>query len=149
MRALASAELREHFGEILRTDVEVFADASPQQRGRNVGITALLLQLLQHVQHDSLLASQCVADIWYPVVAHRRAVYILMVKDGFAIIHAVLDGHEVDAIARDLAAEILQRSRGGARHLLSVPAVAALARDARLSQLAADVLGCEPLPFGA
>jgi hypothetical protein len=78
MRSLSSAELREHFGEIFRTDVEVFADASPQQRGRDIGIAALLLQLMQHVQHDSLLASQSVADIGYPVVAHRRAVYILM-----------------------------------------------------------------------
>jgi hypothetical protein len=32
---------------------------------------------------------------------------------------------------------------------LSVPAVAAVARDSRLTELAAEVLGCDPVPFGA
>jgi ectoine hydroxylase-related dioxygenase (phytanoyl-CoA dioxygenase family) len=70
-------------------------------------------------------------------------------NDGFAVVPAVLSSRAVDAIARDLAEERLQRSRAGARHLLSVPVVAALARDPSLIQLAADVLGCVPMPFGA
>lgn len=69
--------------------------------------------------------------------------------DGFAIVPGVLGGREVDAIACDLGSETLQRSRAGARHLLSIPAVAALAKNPRLMQLAKSVLGCEPLPFGA
>ena len=61
----------------------------------------------------------------------------------------VLSRQEADALARDLSSGTLQRSRAGARHLLSVPAIAALARDPRLIELAASELGCEPLPFGA
>jgi hypothetical protein len=61
----------------------------------------------------------------------------------------VLSRQEADALARDLSSGTLQRSRAGARHLLSVPAIAALARDPRLIELAARELGCEPLPFGA
>ncbi len=70
-------------------------------------------------------------------------------KDGFAVVPGVFDGSEVDAVARELDGQALRRSRAGARHLLSVPVVAALARDSRLIALAADVLGCEPVPFGA
>lgn len=69
--------------------------------------------------------------------------------DGFSVVPGVLDRGEVDAIARDLDTQQLQRSRAGARHLLSVPAVASLARDPRLLEMAANVLGCEPHPFGA
>jgi ectoine hydroxylase-related dioxygenase (phytanoyl-CoA dioxygenase family) len=69
--------------------------------------------------------------------------------DGFAIAPGVFSSREVDAIAHDLGSQTLQRSRAGARHLLCVAVVAALARDSRLMQLATDVLGCEPLPFGA
>jgi ectoine hydroxylase-related dioxygenase (phytanoyl-CoA dioxygenase family) len=70
-------------------------------------------------------------------------------NDGYAIVPNVFDAAELGSIARDLGAAALQRSRAGARHLLSVPAVAALAQDSRLIELAADVLGCDPVPFGA
>jgi ectoine hydroxylase-related dioxygenase (phytanoyl-CoA dioxygenase family) len=68
---------------------------------------------------------------------------------GFAIVAGVLDHREVERISRELAREALQRSRAGARHLLSVPVVAALARDPRLISLAAEAFGCEPIAFGA
>lgn len=68
---------------------------------------------------------------------------------GFAIVPEVLDHREVDAILQNLKATTLQRSRAGARHLLSVSAVAALATDSRLLALAAEALACEPIPFGA
>jgi ectoine hydroxylase-related dioxygenase (phytanoyl-CoA dioxygenase family) len=68
---------------------------------------------------------------------------------GFAIVPGVFDSSEVDATTSELGGESLRRSRAGARHLLSVPAVAALARNPRLIALAADVLGCAPVPFGA
>jgi ectoine hydroxylase-related dioxygenase (phytanoyl-CoA dioxygenase family) len=68
---------------------------------------------------------------------------------GFAIVPGVFDVAELDDIAHDLAPAPLQRSRAGARHLLAIPAMAALARDPRLTALAADVLGADPVPFGA
>jgi ectoine hydroxylase-related dioxygenase (phytanoyl-CoA dioxygenase family) len=70
-------------------------------------------------------------------------------NSGFAIVPGVFDPREMDTISREFGAEALRRSRAGARHLLSVPAVAALARDPRLTTLAAEVLGCEPVPFSA
>jgi ectoine hydroxylase-related dioxygenase (phytanoyl-CoA dioxygenase family) len=70
-------------------------------------------------------------------------------NDGFAVVPAVFDSGEMDGIARELSGEILHRSRAGARHLLSIPAVGALARDLRLIAFAADVLGGEPVAFGA
>lgn len=72
-----------------------------------------------------------------------------VLDDGFAIIPGVLSRDETDALGHNLASQPLQRSRAGARHMLTLPAVAALARDVRLMKLAANVLGCEPLPFGA
>jgi ectoine hydroxylase-related dioxygenase (phytanoyl-CoA dioxygenase family) len=69
--------------------------------------------------------------------------------EGFAVVSRILSNQEVDGLVRELACGTLQRSRAGARHLLSVPAISALASDSRLIDLAANVLGCEPLPFGA
>jgi hypothetical protein len=68
---------------------------------------------------------------------------------GFAIVPEVFDNLEIDKISRELEGKSLQRSRAGARHLLFVPAVAALASNPRLLAIAADVLRCEPVPFGA
>ena len=68
---------------------------------------------------------------------------------GYAIVPGVFDSREVDAILRELEGETLRRSRAGARHLISVPVIAALARDPRLISLAAKTLGSEPVPFGA
>ncbi|HZF15029.1 MAG TPA: phytanoyl-CoA dioxygenase family protein [Steroidobacteraceae bacterium] len=70
-------------------------------------------------------------------------------KNGFAIIPGVIGGAEVDALAHELSTASLKRSRAGIRHLLSLPAVATLARDPRLIELAASALGCKPVPFGA
>jgi ectoine hydroxylase-related dioxygenase (phytanoyl-CoA dioxygenase family) len=71
------------------------------------------------------------------------------VDRGFAIVPEVFDKLEIDKISGELEGKNLRRSRAGARHLLSVPAVAALASDPRLLSVAADVLGCVPLPFSA
>jgi hypothetical protein len=71
------------------------------------------------------------------------------VSDGSSIVPDVLSGAELDGIVRNLETASLQRSRAGARHLLAIPGIAALARDPRLSALAAGVLGCDPVPFGA
>ncbi len=71
------------------------------------------------------------------------------VNEGFGVVGGAFDADELDGITNDLDRASLQRSRAGARHLLNVPAVAALARDARLTELAAEVLRCDPVPFGA
>jgi hypothetical protein len=71
------------------------------------------------------------------------------INDGFAIAPGVFGACELDGIARQLETVSVQRSRAGARHLLAVPAIASLARDPRLTKLAAEVLGCDPVAFGA
>src|SRR5688572_2963129 len=80
------------------------------------------------------------------VMRHGKASHV---NDGFAVVSSVFDSAEFQRLASALEDASLQRSRAGARHLLSIPAIAALARDSRLIELAADVLGCDPVPFGA
>lgn len=80
------------------------------------------------------------------VMRHGRANHV---DDGFAVVSSVFDGAELDRLAKTLEGAPLQRSRAGARHLLTVPPIAALARDSRLTKMAAEVLGCDPVPFGA
>jgi hypothetical protein len=80
------------------------------------------------------------------VMRHGKANHV---NDGFAVVSSVFEAGELDRLAKVLEGASLQRSRAGARHLLSVPAVAALAQDSRLTELAAQVLGCGPVPFGA
>jgi ectoine hydroxylase-related dioxygenase (phytanoyl-CoA dioxygenase family) len=70
-------------------------------------------------------------------------------ESGFSIVPQVFGASELDELMRELDTHSIQRSRAGARHLLSVPAIAAVARDARLINLATEVLGCAPVPFGA
>ena len=80
------------------------------------------------------------------VMRHGKANHV---NDGFAVVSSVFDGTELERLANALEGASLQRSRAGARHLLNVPAIAALARDSRLLALAAAVLGFDPVPFGA
>jgi ectoine hydroxylase-related dioxygenase (phytanoyl-CoA dioxygenase family) len=68
---------------------------------------------------------------------------------GFSIVPQVFSVSEVEGIVHEIDGCSIQRSRAGARHLLSVPQVAALAQDPRLVELAASVLGSEPVSFGA
>jgi hypothetical protein len=70
-------------------------------------------------------------------------------KNGFALIPGVLGALELESVSRALAGTSLKRSRAGVRHLLSIPAIATLARDPRLLELATHVLGSKPVPFGA
>jgi hypothetical protein len=77
---------------------------------------------------------------------HGKANHI---DDGFDVVSSVFDSAELERLANVLERASLQRSRAGVRHLLSVPAIAAVARDSRLTELAAGVLGCDPVPFGA
>jgi len=71
------------------------------------------------------------------------------VSPGFSIVPEVFGVDEVNRLVRELETCPIRRSRAGARHLLSVPQIAALSRDRRLVELAEGVLGCPPVPFGA
>src|SRR5258707_411388 len=69
-------------------------------------------------------------------------------QTGFLVVNRLLSHDESDALALTLSAGI-SRSRAGARHLMRVPAVAALSRDPRLLELARKELGAKPFPFRA
>jgi len=68
---------------------------------------------------------------------------------GYRIFPKVLNSSECDALATALADSRIKRSRAGARHLMSIPVVSALANDPRLMTIAASALGGNPLPFRA
>ena len=68
---------------------------------------------------------------------------------GFTIIEAVLDGTEVAELARTLESADLDRSRAGARHLMSHPAVSDVAVDPRMVAIAGRFLGETAIPYKA
>lgn len=68
---------------------------------------------------------------------------------GFESIPNIFNDHGLANIAQALGVAQVKRSRAGIRHLLSVPAILALAKEPRLISLAKAILGCEPVPFGA
>jgi hypothetical protein len=68
---------------------------------------------------------------------------------GYAIWDHVFDEEEMRRVLAALATANLQRTRAGARHVLSVGAVKALADDTRLVELAARFVGRGAVPFRA
>jgi ectoine hydroxylase-related dioxygenase (phytanoyl-CoA dioxygenase family) len=72
-----------------------------------------------------------------------------LASSGFAIHAAVFDAREMRALAMALAGAPLARSRAGVRHILSLPAVMALANDPRLLAIAREWLGGSATPFKA
>ena len=68
---------------------------------------------------------------------------------GYAVAPGVLTRSEADQLAGELAKSDLPRSRAGARHVLSHPAVADVARHPRMLEIAQDVLGLNAFPFRA
>src|SRR4029453_5353822 len=66
---------------------------------------------------------------------------------GFRIVDGVLDLAETSALLRTLEASELTRSRAGARHLMKHPAVARVASDPRLMEIARGFLGPSPAPY--
>jgi len=69
--------------------------------------------------------------------------------NGFSIHERVFERGEMDPAAEALARADVVRTKAGARHVLSVPIVRALAADPRLIRLAAEYVGAEPVPFRA
>jgi ectoine hydroxylase-related dioxygenase (phytanoyl-CoA dioxygenase family) len=70
-------------------------------------------------------------------------------RQGFAIIPGLLAPNDVDALLSELGGADLPRSRAGVRHAMRLPAVAAVAQDLRLMEIAQEVLGEESFPFRA
>jgi hypothetical protein len=68
---------------------------------------------------------------------------------GYGMTHSCLTVYECDEILDSLSSEVVQRSRAGARHLMGVPMVAALANSDRLIELARVWLGGSAEPFRA
>jgi ectoine hydroxylase-related dioxygenase (phytanoyl-CoA dioxygenase family) len=72
-----------------------------------------------------------------------------MLKDGYAVYPGVFLRSELDEVTAELARAPLTRSRAGARHLMGVPAVAALSTDQRLLSIAAEWSGGAAVAFRA
>jgi hypothetical protein len=68
---------------------------------------------------------------------------------GFAVIPEVFEGARVALLAENLAMANLRRSRAGVRHALGHAAVASLAEDPQLLEVARCVLGPSACPFRA
>lgn len=68
---------------------------------------------------------------------------------GFATVLEVLSQREIMALLSSLPGLEHGRSRAGIRHILSNPAVKALANDPRLLQIARETLGANASPFRA
>jgi ectoine hydroxylase-related dioxygenase (phytanoyl-CoA dioxygenase family) len=70
-------------------------------------------------------------------------------EQGFTITPGVLEPRDVDGLLDELSRADLPRSRAGVRHAMRLPAVAAVAQDARLLGIAQENLGREAFPFRA
>lgn len=70
-------------------------------------------------------------------------------KSGFAISPPILSLAEVNRLLDDINKSTLRRSRAGIRHALELPAVAELANDPRILELAREILGEQAFPFHA
>lgn len=68
---------------------------------------------------------------------------------GFAIVPKVFEPSHLAPVTLALGSVLATRSRAGARHLLRVPAVRALAMDGRLLAIAGALLGRAAIPFRA
>lgn len=70
-------------------------------------------------------------------------------KRGFAIIPELVRPQDVDGALKELRKADLPRSRAGVRHAMRLPAVSAMAQDARLLGIAQETLGRKAFPFRA
>jgi len=70
-------------------------------------------------------------------------------EQGFAIICDALDDHDISSLEQSLASASIRRSKAGVRHALAHPAIAELANDSRLLDIARRVLGSHAFPFRA
>jgi len=68
-------------------------------------------------------------------------------EHGYAILPGIFSEREITELADQLSLSELKRSRAGARHILSVPAVRQIAEDERLRSIARSALGETAIPF--
>jgi phytanoyl-CoA dioxygenase PhyH len=68
---------------------------------------------------------------------------------GYAILEGIFDRVEMSRSIEALASAAVPRVRAGARHVLGLPEVRAIAEDGRLTRIAARFVGVSPAPFRA
>jgi ectoine hydroxylase-related dioxygenase (phytanoyl-CoA dioxygenase family) len=68
---------------------------------------------------------------------------------GFAIVEGVIESDEAVRLRGQIEGIAALRTRAGARHLMSVPAVNAIAHDARLTAIARNWVGASAIPYRA
>ena len=68
---------------------------------------------------------------------------------GYSITERVFDRYEMERVSQALITADLVRTKAGARHVLRVPVVRALAQYPGLRELAATYVGDAPIPFRA
>ena len=68
---------------------------------------------------------------------------------GFAIVEGVFTRSEMARVLEGLSAVELERTKAGARHVLAVPVVQALAVDPRMVTIATEFVGLGAVPFRA
>jgi ectoine hydroxylase-related dioxygenase (phytanoyl-CoA dioxygenase family) len=68
---------------------------------------------------------------------------------GYGIVPECLSSQQCEQLIELLSADPIARSRAGARHLMSTPAITTLANDDRLTDLAKSWLGSPAIPFRA
>jgi ectoine hydroxylase-related dioxygenase (phytanoyl-CoA dioxygenase family) len=68
---------------------------------------------------------------------------------GCKIVPDIFPSRRIDSLLTALEAAVLSRSRAGARHLMSHAAIAQIAHDPRMLEVASEFLRGEPLPFRA
>jgi len=76
---------------------------------------------------------------------HRQQVE----ERGFAVMPGIFEEDRVTLLAENLAMAKLSRSRAGVRHALGYAAVASLANDPQLLEIARHILGMNACPFRA
>ena len=74
---------------------------------------------------------------------------MLQPDNGYSILDGVFTPSEMVAVTAQLAENTLQRTKAGARHILSVPVVRDLSMDPRLLNIARQFVGPEAVPFRA
>src|SRR5207245_5107437 len=70
-------------------------------------------------------------------------------EKGYVIIPGILTPQEITVLTEEFSRADLPRSRAGLRHAMKLPAVAAVAQDPRLMEIASAVLGVNAFPFRA
>jgi ectoine hydroxylase-related dioxygenase (phytanoyl-CoA dioxygenase family) len=79
----------------------------------------------------------------------NESVLLSVATGGYAIVQQVVTAEDIRCLLPDLEQSTSPRTRAGVRHLLSNPAIAQLATDRRMLEIAQSVLGRDAFPFKA